>query len=356
MSYKTVGSRIKQGCMQTPGIKDLAYVLHGKYWMNTRKLKNIMLYVTNRCNSRCKHCLIWAKRPFEDLSVEAMKHIIESDSVHKATTFGLEGGEFFEHPEYEEILRLFKGRDYTLLTNGIRADLVIEMAKKHKIKKINMSLDGTKETYKYMRGVDTYENVIRIALELKSQSEIFLTYTFSPWNSLSDYEHVKKFCEDNNFGFGYNIYQNMPFMDTTQKSTKLPEQILPTQTNSEYLIRYNDWMGGRVKLPCYSIQTNVVVHPNGNVPLCQNRGDILGNVYKQSFDDIWQSAKTKQLQKASKNCNGCWSSYHRLFDIKFVRSLEKVMPKKAIEKFIGPYSFGSPNGQTEEKVLNEVQV
>ena len=34
-----------------------------------------MFYVTNRCNSRCKHCLIWAKRPFEDLSVEAIKNI-----------------------------------------------------------------------------------------------------------------------------------------------------------------------------------------------------------------------------------------------------------------------------------------
>tara|TARA_Y100000310_G_C20670287_1_gene809897 strand:- start:29 stop:1045 length:1017 start_codon:yes stop_codon:yes gene_type:complete len=336
--YRTPVSKIKQGILKVPLVNSAAYSLQGKYWLKSHKLKNVMFYVTNRCNSRCKHCLIWAKRPFEDLSVEAIKNVLNSKSVSKLTTFGLEGGEFFEHPQWEEILKLFKGRDYTVLTNGINADQVIEAAKKYNIKKINMSLDGNRDSYKFMRGVDNYDNVVRIMRELKNVSEIFLTYTISPWNTLSDFDHVKKICEDNDFGFGYNIYQNMPFMDTTKKTETVQEQELP-KTNSEYISKYNDWMKGEVKLPCYSINFNVVIHPNGNVPLCQSKDTMLGNIHKQSFDEIWNAKLTKELQAKNKSCNGCWCSYHRLFDIKFVRSLEKVVPKSAVKKLIGSYSF-----------------
>ena len=58
-----------------------------------------MIYATDLCDSACKHCLIWAKRPPKHLSFEKFLEVMKSDCVTKDTMVGLEGGEFLLHPE-----------------------------------------------------------------------------------------------------------------------------------------------------------------------------------------------------------------------------------------------------------------
>jgi MoaA/NifB/PqqE/SkfB family radical SAM enzyme len=110
--------------------------------------------------------------------------------------FGLEGGEFFLHPQYEEILALFKGKDYDLLTNGILFRKVIKAVEKFGVKQLSISMDGTKETYKRIRGVDTYDNILEIVKALKEKTRVKIAFTFTRWNTKEDYLHVKKFCEE----------------------------------------------------------------------------------------------------------------------------------------------------------------
>ncbi len=37
--------------------------IHNKLFPNKKRLSSLMLYATDVCDSACKHCLIWAKRP-----------------------------------------------------------------------------------------------------------------------------------------------------------------------------------------------------------------------------------------------------------------------------------------------------
>ena len=148
----------------------LDYVRRGARFVNNilrpghKTLSTLMLYGTDICDSGCKHCLIWAKRPIKHLPKEKIVEIMQSKCVSKHTQVGLEGGEFLLHPEAMEILKWFTENhpNYDLLSNCLKPDSLIEAVKKYPPKRLYISLDGNKETYLYMRGKDGYDNVIKI--------------------------------------------------------------------------------------------------------------------------------------------------------------------------------------------------
>ena len=144
-------------------VKD--YLQNGMLYLNNiarprhKKLSQLMLYSTTNCQSRCKHCSIW-KKPEENLSLDDIKAIMGSKCVTPETTVGLEGGEFVLHPEADAIMEWFSINhpNYTLLSNCLAAPKVIRSVRKYHPRRLYVSLDGDKETYKYMRGVNGYDN------------------------------------------------------------------------------------------------------------------------------------------------------------------------------------------------------
>ena len=56
------------------------------------------------------------------------------------------------------------------------------------------------------------------------------------------------------------------------------------------------------------------------------------------LDEIFNSVTSCQTQcHYSNNCNGCWINFHRKYDIILLRNFERLLPKRLIEKFYGPY-------------------
>ena len=49
-----------------------------------------MIYATNRCQSRCRHCSIWQK-PNDTLSKDEIVSLMSSRCISRNTTVGLEG-------------------------------------------------------------------------------------------------------------------------------------------------------------------------------------------------------------------------------------------------------------------------
>src|ERR1700744_1731313 len=92
----------------------LDYMRRGMRFVNNKlrpghkTLSTLMFYGTDLCDSGCKHCLIWAKRPVKHLPMAKIVEVMQSKCVTKHTTVGLEGGEFLLHPEAMDILKWFK--------------------------------------------------------------------------------------------------------------------------------------------------------------------------------------------------------------------------------------------------------
>ncbi len=352
-----------------------------------KKLSTLMIYGTDLCDSACKHCLIWTKRPVNYLPFEKIKEIMNSRCVTKKTTVGLEGGEFLLHPDAMDIMAWFNKHhpNFDLLTNALKPETVIEAVEKCPPQRLFISVDGDKDSYLHMRGKDGYEGIINVLEKTHKKVPISLMFTLSPYNDFSDMKHVAGVAKKYGIDMRVGVYNDISFFDTIdsahftdigslksdeirsfneakkmigarpqQTNTLMPppvtkEQLLNIRENIpeiikdfpenfDFLVLYDEWRRGGLKLNCYSILDSLVILPNGDVPICQNLNVMIGNVFTNTLDEVFNGAEAQEKQKHySKNCNACWINFHRKYDVILYRSFEKYFGQFATRKMLGQY-------------------
>ena len=348
------------------------YIRSGLVFVNNvlrkrhKELTSLMIYSTTACQSRCQHCAIW-KKTVENLSLDDIIKLMGSKCVTKRTVVGLEGGEFMLHPEADAILGWFDENhpNYTLLSNCLAPDKVIDAVKRHRPTHLYVSLDGNKATYLYMRGRDGYDKVIKVIEACKDIVPVSLMFCLSPWNSFEDMKHVIDITKKYNIDVRIGIYNTMSFFDTTKGLietesadfiSRIPASIHQTDENYDFVALYDEWKNQRLNLRCHSIFSQLVIHSNGDVPICQNLDVVLGNIHQNTLDEIFNGRATCKTQcRYSKECNGCWINYHRKYDIILVRNLEKLLPKPLIELFYGKYQWTSDRRTTYKKHFKNIK-
>jgi len=297
------------------------YILFKSFRMiKEEKPKEITLYVTNRCNSRCQNCNIWKLQPKIDLKVDIIKKLLSDKIVTRSTTFVFQGGEFILHPDYDKILRLFQKRKFTLLSNGILSNKIIEICKTFRVTNLILSLDGSPETNKKIRGIDSFGNILKIVDTLKKDNiAIGITYTVCPENNnIEDFSFVKNFCQQYGLSLNVVIYGTPFYFQVEKKTFLISNQIIEAVENKyqkKYLMIFNNYF--KYKIPCLSIRKQTTIWPDGSVTLCQQKNIILGNLYKTNLSEIWNSPQSKRLRREYSKCNECWLACHRQFDICF---------------------------------------
>ena len=138
------------------------------------------------------------------------------------------------------------------------------------------------------------------------------------------------------------------------KQAELVQEI--TKENYDFVALYHEWRNGFLRLRCQSIFSELVIHSNGDVPLCQNLDLVLGNIHQQSLDEIFNSRPSCELQcRYSRECNGCWVNFHRKYDIILLRELEKLFPKRWIERFYGKYQWSVDATETYRQHFNRIE-
>ena len=365
-----------------------------------KKLSTLMIYGTDLCDSGCKHCLIWAKRPINYLPFEKIVEIMSSRCVTKNTTVGLEGGEFLLHPDAMKILEWFTNNhpNFDLLTNGLKPEKVIEAVNEFPPKRLFISLDGPEDTYLSMRGKDGYAGIINLIEQLHSKVPISAMFTLSPFNDFDDLEHVALICKKYGVDLRIGVYNNISFFDTVENAhnneigsqkggeplnykqakallnayaqtevtalappknallnikEKLPPIIKEFAENYDFLLLYDEWRQGNLQLNCYSILDSLVVLPNGDVPICQNLDVLLGNVFTNSLDEIHNAPATVEKQKHYvKNCNACWINFHRKYDVILYRNFEKFFGRHVTTKILGYYWWEKEKKKTYKQMIN----
>lgn len=320
-----------------------------------KRLSTIMLYATDRCNSRCLHCYIWKKQPKQHLPFSKIRELLESPVVDRSTTIGLEGGEFVLHPEAEQILEYLAEHHpkYDLLSNCLLPDKVIDYTKKYKPLRLFVSLDGTPETYLRMRGADAHDKVVQVLKELEGVVPVSVMFTLTPYNNLNDLVHVAAICKQYHADMRIGIFNSMEYFETCGdipgnnsldfEPEDIPGVVREFAENYDFMVLYTQFRKGKLKLSCNSIMDSIVVYPNGDIPICQNKQIILGNLFEEPLQQIINKPSTVELHKFHRhNCNECWVNFHRKYDIVLFRNLERMMPKKMVELFMGKYEWEYP--------------
>ena len=138
--------------------------------------------------------------------------------------------------------------------------------------------------------------------------------------------------------------------------SRIPRSIHDTSENFDFVALYEYWRRGELRLPCRSIFSELVVHPDGTVPICQNLGTSLGNIHDRSLDDIFNSEESLAMQRRHcRSCNGCWINFHRKYDIILLRSLERMMPKLFVQRLAGKYQWSADANRTYSSVIKEIR-
>ena len=253
--------------------------------------------------------------------------------------------------------------NYTLLSNCLAPRCVIDAVRHYQPRHLYVSLDGGRETYQRMRGRDGYDRVIEVVETLKDEVPLSLMFCLSPWNTFDDMAYVIDVAKHYGVDVRIGIYGTMAFFDTTSELLtasdfvkQIPQSIHDTQENYDFVALYDEWRNGHLRLRCQSIMSCLVVHSNGDVPLCQNLDVVLGNIHEQTLDEIFNGASACKNQcHYSRYCNDCWINFHRKYDIILVRNFERLLPKWLIEKFYGPYQWTADPKQTYRKHLKAIQ-
>jgi MoaA/NifB/PqqE/SkfB family radical SAM enzyme len=232
------------------------------------------------------------------------------------------------------------GFNFHLLSNGLASDKLIKIVRLFKVKKLFLSLDGRPQTYKMVRGVDGYYNVLKVIEELKDETNITIAYTVNPWNSREDYLHVLEITKKYNLNLETVIYDDVKLFNTEFVGDRLlydVSNLMDNGLNRKFILFYKKWLEG-LRIPCLSIRVNTYVMPNGDVRLCHGTDVVLGNLYERSFDEIWRSRETRKILKLYTNCNKCYGHCHRMFDLGVLEKT-KFLPKFILKRLWGDFEY-----------------
>ena len=135
-----------------------------------KRLENVTVMLTDKCNLACKHCCASELSSSRDISFSILGKIIELEPMQITVT----GGEPLLHKNIEEIL-CFLRTEYegtlVLSTNGTLVEDYLDLIFSY-IDKVEVSLDGVEEenTEKY-RGGGVYQRVLD-AVKILRQHEM----------------------------------------------------------------------------------------------------------------------------------------------------------------------------------------
>lgn len=313
-----------------------------------KELKLVHFQLTRNCNLRCWFCGQWGRKGFfSNASGEAMtfddwKKVI-SDLINYRKASGicpkvmLWGGEPLMYPDFDRIAEYLNenGFELGMVTNGVLIDKHIYIIKKC-IKKIYVSIDGSKDVHNSIRGEGVFEKVCEnlklfkdtdmeitvmtvISEALLNELEVFpnefkelnikeLLLQEMIYLSKEEIENYSLWFEKS---FGrkpteINSWQ-MDIADSFQKEKAMA--IKKTLKNQyPFKVRYMPHGIFTNEEYCRSAFNHAHVAWNGNVLYCTDFYDFsAGNVKVENIIDIFNNSISEKFRKeiSSGNCVTC---------------------------------------------------
>jgi hypothetical protein len=59
--------------------------------------------------------------------------------------------------------------------------------------------------------------------------------------------------------------------------------------------------------PCVALSSHLRLFPNGDVPTCQMNTETIGNLSRDSFEEVWFGTQALEQREWVRKCPGCWA-------------------------------------------------
>jgi len=305
---------------------------------------SVELHLTDCCNLNCGWCTDKELRKNSaTLDLDVIEKIFHEFWKHGTGVTIEGGGEPTLHPAFNRVVEIGRNKsiDMGLITNGtIDISEVIGM-----LHWVRISLDSsTREEYRYEKGIDNFDHVLE-NLEKMSEARnpedtfIGIGYVLTKRNQSNLLQLIQYL---DNMGIDYIYLRPVEEADditpTLDNLLDLRKKLaeLTSGTRIKYMLPISDrTIDKNAGLPCIAHSLTSIVHANGEVALCEKRrGDeiILGNVYENSFEDIWISPYHEQVSQRllQAECQQCCSACRVTGFNMILDQLENIHTRKFI--------------------------
>ncbi len=154
------------------------------------------LFLTNKCNLRCRHCYMFSGESYEnELSEKEIKDLLLGFKENKGKYLILSGGEVATRKDFFNIIEYAHniGLEVSIMTNGtLWTDEMIDRATKF-LSGVQVSIDGyNKEEYEKVRGKGQFEKAMH-CVDRFVTNNIRTTVAITPWPEASLSEKIESY-------------------------------------------------------------------------------------------------------------------------------------------------------------------
>ena len=311
--------------------------------------QSVQWHITEVCPNRCKHCYIDAatndERRKQELRFEKLLAILDNlDAFAKKydtdiNAFAITGGDPFEHSDFEKILKELHARGKRIKILGIPERVSVDtiaLLEKYHTYSYQVSLDGMEKTHDMIRGRGSFARTIEAIKLLGDCSQIqpHIMYTLHGRNSdellpIIDYlvkEDIRAY-----FSFDFCVETGTDKWDlkllneaTIDNCLKMyrEKKIQLKKAGSKLQLKEKvklfatfDVTNPSEKFNKYSYVSgcscginSIAILPNGDVLPCRRLPLVVGNLLKQSYEEVFlDNELMKKLRRLSffKKCSNC---------------------------------------------------
>lgn len=295
----------------------------------------VCIMITGKCNSHCRQCDVWKRKPTKELSTEQWKSAISKLKKWIGPFYlNIFGGEPFLRKDLFEIIEFAqnKGIFTDVITNGLLLSARYRELSNSNLSKITVSLDGaTAKTHDFLKGHGSFKSVVPAIKTLrKSQKDLIITInSIMLKQNLQELPALVHFVKSNNLngiflrilcweGFNKDYSEDWflknPMWPGNDRSKvekiignliQLKKEDYPIINSVKYLQFAKEYFKNpnilsSKKITCLSPYECLTIFTKGDIKLCSRYP--LGNILKNECATIWRSGKRKQLKKELLNC------------------------------------------------------
>lgn len=290
------------------------------------KKLNGTVIVTYRCNAKCTMCNRYKvpSKPEEEITIDTIRKLPQMYFTN------ITGGEPFIRDDLKDIVReLYKKSDRIVIsTNGFFTERIVDLCKEFPQVGIRISIEGLEQTNNEIRGLEDGFNrgytTLRTLVDM-GMKDVGFGMTVQDKNA-SDLVPLYDISDELGMEFATaSLHNSFYFVESNniindrlmvaENFEKLINKLLDSNSPKKWFRAYfnhgliNYIFSQKRLLQCDMSFDTFFIDPFGDVMPCNGtkEKEVMGNLNKQSWDELWNSEKAEAVRKKVRSCDrNCW--------------------------------------------------